>query len=68
MITLAQHGALEGESDHGATKSLYGSDPDGNEFEVMWLVPREDWGEHEHSAVIERLDLDRELKRYGGGK
>jgi catechol-2,3-dioxygenase len=67
-ITLAQHGALEGESDHGATKSLYGSDPDGNEFEVMWLVPREDWGEHEHSAVIERLDLDRELGRYGGAK
>ena len=66
--TLAQHGALQGQSDHGATKSLYGSDPDGNEFEVMWLVPREDWGEHEHSAVIERLRLDRELDHYGGGK
>ena len=66
--TLAQHGALQGESDHGATKSLYGSDPDGNEFEVMWLVPRDDWGVHEHSAVIERLDLDRELERYGGAK
>jgi|ERR1051325_1517793 catechol-2,3-dioxygenase len=65
--TLAQFGALIGESDHGATKSLYGKDPDGNEFEIMWLVPREAWGEHEHAAVIERLDLDAELARYGKG-
>jgi len=62
--TLSDLGALIGESDHGATKSLYGYDPDGNEFEVMWLVPRGDWGEYEHSAVIERLNLDRELARY----
>ena len=41
--TLADLGALTGESSHGATKSLYGADPDGNEFEVMWRVPREDW-------------------------
>ena len=65
--TLAEFGALIGESDHGATKSLYGKDPDGNEFEVMWLVPRAQWGEYEHDAVIERLDLERELARYGGG-
>ncbi len=64
--TLADLGALIGESDHGATKSLYGKDPDGNEFEVMWLVPRDQWGEHENAAVIERLDLERELTRYGG--
>jgi catechol-2,3-dioxygenase len=31
--------ALTGESDHGTTKSLYGRDIDGIEFEVMWLVP-----------------------------
>jgi len=61
---LSEMGALIGESDHGATKSLYGYDPDGNEFEVMWLVPRAEWGEYEHSAVIERLNLDRELARY----
>jgi catechol-2,3-dioxygenase len=63
--TLAQFSALVGESDHGATKSLYGKDPDGNEFEIMWLVPREDWGEYERDAIIERLDLERELGRYG---
>lgn len=64
-ITLSQLGALIGESDHGATKSLYGHDPDGNEFEVMWLTPREDWGEHESLAVTEPLDLPRELDHYG---
>jgi catechol-2,3-dioxygenase len=63
--TLAELGALVGESDHGATKSLYGRDPDGNEFEVMWLVPREKWGEHEHSAQTARLDLKRELELHG---
>ncbi len=65
--TLADLGALIGESDHGATKSLYGKDPDGNEFEVMWLVPREQWGDYENHAVIERLDLERELARFGRG-
>jgi len=63
--TLSELGALAGESDHGATKSLYGTDPDGNEFEVMWLVPRERWGEHEDSARTARLDLERELALYG---
>jgi len=63
--TLARLGALVGESDHGATKSLYGKDPDGNEFEVMWMVPRDQWGAHEHQAVTEPLDLDRELARWG---
>ncbi len=63
---LADAGAYTGESSHGATKSLYGKDPDGNEFEVMWMLPRSAWGEHEHSAVVERLDLDAELARWSG--
>ncbi len=67
-VTLAEFGALIGESDHGATKSLYGRDPDGNELEIMWLVPREDWGEYDRDAVIERLDLEGELARYGRGR
>jgi catechol-2,3-dioxygenase len=64
--TLAQLNALSGQSDHGATKSLYGQDPDGNEFEVMWLVPREGWGEHDRRAVVEPLSLEREVAKYGG--
>ena len=36
---LARAGALVGASDHGTTKSLYAQDPDGLEFEVVWIVP-----------------------------
>jgi catechol-2,3-dioxygenase len=62
---LTEEGALGGASDHGATKSLYGQDPDGNEFEIMWMVPRDEWGEYETRAVIQPLDIERELERYG---
>ena len=62
---LGKAGALGGASDHGVSKSLYGADPDGNEFEVMWSVPREAWGEDEHQGVIRPLDLDAELRRWG---
>ncbi|MCH7998046.1 MAG: VOC family protein [Chloroflexi bacterium] len=62
---LAELGALTGRSDHGATKSLYGRDPDGNEFEVMWMVPRDEWGEFDHRATVAPLDLERELARFG---
>jgi catechol-2,3-dioxygenase len=63
--TLRAHGALTGESDHGATKSLYGRDPDGNEFEIMWMVPRDQWGDFAHEATVAPLDLDREVARFG---
>jgi catechol-2,3-dioxygenase len=64
---LAEAGALGGASDHGVSKSLYGSDPDGNEFEIMWLVPRDAWGDHEEHAAVMPLDLDAEVRRWGGG-
>ena len=63
---LAHAGALGGESSHGATKSVYGADPDGNEFEIMWMLPRADWGDYEHTASVEPLDLDAELRRWSG--
>ena len=62
---LAQAGALGGASDHGVSKSLYGADPDGNEFEIMWRVPREAWGEHEEHGSILPLDIEAEVKRWG---
>lgn len=58
--------AITGESSHGATKSLYGADPDGNEFEIMWMLPREAWGEYESSAVVEPLDLGAEVAKWSG--
>jgi catechol-2,3-dioxygenase len=64
--TLLETGAYTGESSHGATKSLYGADPDGNEFELMWMLPRKQWGDYENTAPVERLDLEVELKRWAG--
>jgi catechol-2,3-dioxygenase len=57
--------SFAGESDHGVTKSVYAKDPDGNEFEVMWMVPREQWGAMEHEAITKRLDLPAELAQHG---
>lgn len=38
---LSEAGALVGASDHSTTKSLYAHDPDGIEFEVAWVVPKD---------------------------
>ena len=65
--TLSDERALSGASDHGVSKSLYGADPDGNEFEIMWRVPREAWGEAEHKGAILPLDIEAEVKRFGSG-
>ena len=62
---LAAAGALGGQSDHGVSKSLYGHDPDGNEFEIMWAVPQDQWGEDEKRGVIRPLDIEGELTRFG---
>ena len=61
---LKSVGALVGASDHGANKSLYARDPDGLEFEVMWLVPPDHWGDAEHQAIIDPLDIDAEIARF----
>ncbi len=61
---LTAAGALVGASDHGVNKSLYCHDPDGLEFEVMWLVPPEHWGDAEHQAIVEPLDLEADRTRF----
>ena len=65
---LAAAGALKGSSDHGANKSLYAVDPDGLEFEVMFLVPAAEWGDEENEAIIRPLDLGLELDRFGSSR
>jgi catechol-2,3-dioxygenase len=64
---LDEHGALVGASDHGTTKSLYGRDPDGIEFEVAWIIPAGllDDDASDASRSIRPLDLDRDKERYG---
>lgn len=68
MVALASAGALVGSSDHGTTKSLYGKDPDGLEFEIVWLIPadRLDDGARQARKQIGRLDLAKEKERFGG--
>ena len=63
---LVAAGAITGESSHGATLSVYGVDPDGNQFEVMWMLPRRDWGQYETKAVVEPLDLTAQLAKWSG--
>jgi catechol-2,3-dioxygenase len=65
ISTLTEHNALTGMSDHGVSKSLYGQDPDGIEFEIMWSVPKEQWGEYERRGVVLPLDIDKETTRFG---
>lgn len=63
-VRLGEAGALIGASDHGANKSLYAKDPDGLEFEVMWLVPSAHWGDAEHQAIVDPLDIAAERSRF----
>jgi catechol 2,3-dioxygenase-like lactoylglutathione lyase family enzyme len=66
-VALEAAGALVGSSDHGTTKSLYGKDPDGLEFEVVWIIPAhlQDDDARQARKRIGRLDLAREKERYG---
>jgi len=65
---LSERRALVGASDHGTTKALYGRDPDGNEFEVCWLVPADRITEEMLTAksTIAPLDIAAEKTRFGG--
>ena len=60
-------GALTGATDHSTTKALYGRDPDGLEFEVCWIVPKElQTPEIEDGRTRMRpLDIDAEIERFG---
>ena len=62
---LTAAGALVGASDHGTTKSLYAKDPDGIEFEVVWIVPAADLDDEARAGARRPLDLQREKARYG---
>jgi catechol-2,3-dioxygenase len=61
---LQEAGALRGASDHGTSKSLYAADPDGIEFEVVWLVPAA-LLTPEVRVGTAPLDLAAEIDRYG---
>lgn len=63
---LVAEGCYQGQNDHGATKAVYGTDPDGNTIEITWVLPREQWGTWETDAPIKTpMDLETELARQG---
>jgi catechol-2,3-dioxygenase len=63
---LSEHGALVGASDHGTTKSLYGKDPNGLEFEVVWIIPADLLTDEDRNKTgVGRLDLAGEVAKYG---
>jgi catechol-2,3-dioxygenase len=63
---LAGAGSLVGASDHSTTKSLYAKDPDGLEFEVVWIVPAALLDDEARSSKgILPLDIAKEKARYG---
>jgi catechol-2,3-dioxygenase len=62
---LVEAGSLVGSSDHGTTKSLYAKDPDGIEFEVVWIVPAAALDDEARSGARRPLDLAAEKVRYG---
>jgi catechol-2,3-dioxygenase len=64
--TLTAAGALVGKSDHGTTKSLYGKDPNGLEFEIVWLIPADQLTDADRNkAGVAPLDLAAEVEKYG---
>jgi catechol-2,3-dioxygenase len=58
---MRSNGSLLRETDHGVSKSMHGVDPSGNEFEILWSLPSDEWGDLEHLAIAEPLDLDKEM-------
>jgi catechol-2,3-dioxygenase len=69
QLRLANAGALVGASDHGTTKSLYAHDPDGLEFEVVWIIPAhllDQAAIESGKGRILPLDIAKEKARYGG--
>jgi catechol 2,3-dioxygenase len=56
---LTERGLVKGTADHGVTKSLYTSDPDGNEIELYCDAPRAEWeGRVQDAMTVRPLDLD----------
>lgn len=58
---LIEANALVGVNDHGSSLSLYAHDPDGNEFEVFWQVPEEEWATRKGGM----LDIEGEMAKRG---
>ncbi|MEA3055671.1 MAG: hypothetical protein QOD30_1103 [Actinomycetota bacterium] len=61
---LSAAGALVGATDHGTTRALYAKDPDGIEFELTWIIPRELLDDTDTPAM-RPLNLQADIARFG---
>jgi len=56
---LTERGLLKGAVDHGVSRSLYTTDPDGNEIELYCDAPRSEWeGRVDEVMTVKPLVLD----------
>jgi catechol 2,3-dioxygenase len=56
---LTERGLLRGSADHGVSRSLYTTDPAGNEIELFCDTPREEWeGRVSDVMTVRPLTLD----------
>jgi len=62
---LSAAGALVGATDHGTTRALYGKDPDGIEFELTWVLPRELLSDVDPVGAMKPLNLAADIERFG---
>ena len=58
---LQETNACTGQIDHGVSRSVYGRDKDGIDFELTWILPKEAWPT---KLVSLTLDLDAEIARW----
>jgi catechol-2,3-dioxygenase len=61
---LSAAGALVGATDHGTTRALYARDPDGIEFELTWIIPR-DLLTDSDTPAMRPLNLQSDIARFG---
>ena len=56
-------------ADHGTHEAIYITDPDGNDVELMWDRPADQWPRDEQGHLIgqfgDELDLDELLRELG---
>ena len=56
---LTERGLLKGAVDHGVSRSLYTTDPDGNEIKLYCDAPRSEWeGRVDEVMTVKPLVLD----------
>jgi catechol 2,3-dioxygenase len=49
-------------TDHGTHLAIYLSDPDGNDLELAWDRPGEEWPRDEHGHVVMAIDAEFDLE------